>query len=136
MPATSANIKAKKRKREKDELAAELSVALAWMDSTGRGVKAALNQFPEAKFLTQGKVQGAVDRRKKAAAAAAAGNVSADAHSGARLLTELEEEELVDWMIQKNKALAGAYDDDVERQIVKILKARQLVRQAWLSWWK
>jgi hypothetical protein len=63
--------------------------------------------------------EGAVDRR----AAAASGNVGPDASSGARLPTVLEETELVDWMIEKNKALAGAYDSDVEMQIVKILQA-------------
>ena len=46
-------------------------------------------------------------------------------HGGSRLLTQVEEDELVAWCVEKNRSLDGAYDEDLNDRIIAVLTARQ-----------
>ena len=87
--------------------------ALQWMQKEKKGVRAALQVAKKRWPALVGK-RGYLDyavakhkRQKQVRFADDTGN------AGSRLLTDIEEYELAVWCRDKNRALDGAYDDDV-----------------------
>eukprot|EP01048_Picozoa_sp_COSAG05_P021422 COSAG05_NODE_3938_length_1764_cov_3.989801_1_plen_322_part_10 len=119
---------AKKAKAEIDQQ------VVAWMIKESKGVKAALYHFRDTTGnfpgLTQGLVQGAWDRHRAQGDGGGGGlGASCGTNQGNRLLTPQEENELVDYMIVKNRRLDGIGMKEGEELILKLLKARHLVWQ-------
>ena len=107
-----------------EERVALEEAAIKWMEANNAGVRKALKQDQFSVF-TEGQLKGA---KARAATRARTGNLSANA--GNRMLTHEEEEELVEWIIEKNLKLDGADTAEIGEKVLVILKARKVVLRA------
>ena len=99
--------------------------ALLWMQENKKGVRAALKEAERRWPALKGK-RGYLDyavsqqRAKKRVRFA-----DETFHGGSRMLTQIEEDDLVAWCKQKNRKLDGAFDEDLNNRIIAVLTARQ-----------